>query len=774
MFDTMRMGASAAGAYEIERSLRFNASDSANLTRTSSGTSTTFTYSLWIKRSCNPSDYEYIFSMGNQGFSFHSTNDTFYLYDGSNLNESTAKFRDPSAWYHVVVQINSGVATSYINNAQVHNAVGSGFTLTTGSNETRIGSHASSNFYYNGYMTEIHLVDGSVVAPSSFGETNADTGQWIPKKYAGSHGTDGFYLNFSDNSNTTAGTLGADTSGNGNNFTPTNLGTVDSMVDTPSNNWCTLNPLNEDYASNGTFSEGNLKYDSTSANHRNTAGTIGMKSGKWYFEFCNPTLTDGSKSIWAGVVASDADLTAQRTTGMWHVGASSGRFLVRDGTATDFGSAIAADSVIQAAVDMDNSKLWIGINNTWYGSSSDDTDGNPSTGANPTDTIAAADIPDGYLYPSAGGYDLEIVFNAGQDSSFSGEKTAQGNTDGNGLGDFYYTPPTGFMALCTSNLPEPTILKGTDHFDTSLWAGNAGDQDITGLSFQPNMVWDKCRSTTHDWQRWDSVRGVEQALRQDGDPETEWDDGLVAFNSDGYSFGSNSRNNGSGHTYLGYAWKESASAGFDIVSYTGNGSARTISHSLGVAPEMIIIKCRSESQAWKVGHKHLSGNNWTYRLIFSDNSDQYDAADFNDTAPTSSVFSVGTDDTVNKDTATYIAYLFASVEGYSKIGSYEGNGDTDGPFLYCGFKPAWFMVKRIDADHNWHIIDSKRTTYNPTRYYIMANSNAQGLDSDGAVPFDFVSNGVKLRDDGNAANNSSGTYIYMAFAERPFKYANAR
>ena len=261
MFDTLtRMGASNPSGYKIERSLRFNAIDSANLTRTSSGTSTTFTYSASIKR-CKLSDYQYIFSMGNLGFSFHTTNNTFYLYDGSNLNESTAKFRDPSAWYHIVVQINSGVATSYVNGVLVHNAVGSGFTLTTGTNETRIGSQVGT-YYFDGYQAEINLVDGSVVAPSSFGETDAITGQWNPKKYTGSYGTNGFYLNFSDNSGTTATTLGKDSSGNSNNFTPNNFSVSagagnDSLEDTPTNNFCTLNPL--DKMGTVTVSEGNLK-----------------------------------------------------------------------------------------------------------------------------------------------------------------------------------------------------------------------------------------------------------------------------------------------------------------------------------------------------------------------------------------------------------------------------------------------------------------------------------------------------------------------------------
>ena len=211
-YDAIRVGASGAADFEIERSLRFNTGDTTNLTRTSSSASNTFTYSAWIKR-CTFTGYQYIFSMGGKGFSFHTTNNTFYLYDGNNLNESSAVFRDPSAWYHVVVQINSGVATSYINNQLVHNAVGSGFALSTNTDETRIGFYAPSYFYFDGYMAEVNLVDGSVLAPSSFAETDAVTGQWVPKDTSGlTFGTNGFRLKFADNSGTTATTLGKDSS----------------------------------------------------------------------------------------------------------------------------------------------------------------------------------------------------------------------------------------------------------------------------------------------------------------------------------------------------------------------------------------------------------------------------------------------------------------------------------------------------------------------------------------------------------------------------------
>ena len=765
MFNTLtRMGASAAGGYEIEKSLRFNSEDSATLTRTFGTPTNTdkYTWSGWLKRGKFHASAGHYTFLGNEGWAVvrFTADDFYWKENGILMLRSDRKCRDPSSWYHIVLLYDSSLDEStdraqiWINGVRETSLSSTSYpnqnqnSFINSARAQVLGAYRTNEWFFDGYLAEINFVDGQGLEPDNFGETDATTGQWIPKEYKGTYGNNGYYLNFSDNSNTTSGTLGADLSGNGNDWTPNNFSVAagagnDSFTDTPTNNFCTMNPLT---AQNTTVSNGALTI-APGGNNSGCYSTMQIPpSGKWYFE-----MTKNSGSPMIGYSAQPS------MPGNYEYSNEA------DGLITYFyGGRIECYHGGSSVLNVTDSPWDDDADGTVFGilwDRDNDTVKHRYDNGDEVSFNIPSSIQD---LPLAFGYSVTTTWPSG---SFTYNFGANG---------FTYTIPTGYSTLSTANLPTPTIKNGTDYFDTSLWAGNDGDTDITGLSFQPNMVWDKCRSTTHDWQRWDSVRGVEESLRQDGDPEATFDDGLVAFNSDGYSFGSNSRNNGSGHTYLGYAWKESASAGFDIVSYTGNGSARTISHSLGVAPEMIIIKCRSESQAWKVGHKHLSGNNWTYRLIFSDNSDQYDAADFNDTAPTSSVFSVGTDDTVNKDTATYIAYLFASVEGYSKIGSYEGNGDTDGPFLYCGFKPAWFMVKRIDADHNWHIIDSKRTTYNPTRYYIMANSNAQGLDSDGAVPFDFVSNGVKLRDDGNAANNSSGTYIYMAFAERPFKYANAR
>ena len=290
---------SALGGSVIERSLRFNNNDSANLTRTSSSTSNTFTYSAWIKR-CKFTGYQYIFSLGGaRGFAFH-TNNTFYLYDGSNLNESTAVFRDSSAWYHIVVQINSGTATSYINNALVHNAVGGGaFAFTTGTNETRIGFLSPSYYYFDGYMAEVNLVDGSVLAPSSFGYTDSQTGLWRPKRYEGTYGTNGFHLEFPQSA------LGKDTSGNGNDFLTNNFSVSagagnDSLEDAPTNNYSTLNPLfknSSSYESNGTIENGALGHSSVGSVTNAYANVTLPTVGQYYWEVRISSINSASLGI---------------------------------------------------------------------------------------------------------------------------------------------------------------------------------------------------------------------------------------------------------------------------------------------------------------------------------------------------------------------------------------------------------------------------------------------------------------------------------------------
>ena len=379
--------------------------------------------------------------------------------------------------------------------------------------------------------------------------------------------------------------------------------------------------------------------------------------------------------------------------------------------------------------------------------------------------------------------------------------TSVGNSDQNGLGDFRYAPPAGHLVLCTGNMATPSIALPTDHFNTILWTGDGvNPRTITGVGFESDLTWLKSRSQAYSNQLYDQERGVGNVLYSNTTAAQYADDAsghLSAWTSNGFTlYGSNHNNdlNGSGYTFVGWNWLASTtfdpatdgsittgsgrsndSAGFSIVGYTGNSaSSQTIGHGLSVAPELIIIKNRTDVVFWPAGTAF--GGGWTKYLNFDSVEAQQTGTYFNDTPPTASVFSVSTNNAVNGDTNELIAYCFHSVEGYSKIGSYEGNANADGTFIYTGFRPAFFMTKNIVAtNQGWITLDSVRSPFNSTNLSggKLDPSNT-AIESDNSIyAMDFVSNGVKLiGTDGGI--NAAQDYIYIAIAEFPFKYANAR
>jgi len=308
-----------------------------------------------------------------------------------------------------------------------------------------------------------------------------------------------------------------------------------------------------------------------------------------------------------------------------------------------------------------------------------------------------------------------------------------------------------------------TIDKPTDYFNTVLYTGNATSRSITGVGFQPDFVWNKTRSAGQNHFLYDSVRGAQKDIRSNQTGAEGTSDAVTAFNSDGFSVGSGNDGNENSQTYVNWNWKETATAGFDIVSYTGNGShPRTISHSLSAVPQMIIIKDRDQGTDWFVYHQGIDN---THCLLLNATNAKISTDVWNDTTPTSSVFSLGTGD-VNTNNIKYIAYCFAEKKGYSKFGSYTGNGNADGTFIYTGFKPAFVIIKQSSASGNqWNIYDNKRNTFNVMDKFLLANSD-QAEASYSVI--DFVSNGIKLRNTASNFNTSGSTYIYMCFAESPF------
>ena len=316
------------------------------------------------------------------------------------------------------------------------------------------------------------------------------------------------------------------------------------------------------------------------------------------------------------------------------------------------------------------------------------------------------------------------------------------------------------------------------YFQTKLYTGNGGTNAITfdgNSDLQPDWVWIKNRTLSGGYAHnlFDSVRGTNKKLvTNDTRAETSETNGLNSFNSDGFTLGEDSGTeevNRDGGVQVSWNWKKSADAGFDIVSYTGNATARTISHSLSAVPAWMIIKCRSESgHSWKVYHRSIGA---TKTLALQNNSTPDDDNNYHDdTEPTSSVFTIGSNGDVNDDGETFIAYLFAEKKGYSKFGKYSAVGNVDGNFIYLGFKPAFFLAKRItDGTESWIMFDNKRgNPFNGVHKSLKPNL-AEGESNQNPPSMDFLSNGVKFRNiDGTFSNTAGKEFIYMAFAEQPF------
>ena len=776
--------------YKVEESLRFRSSASASLSRTpaSATNRTTWTWSGWIKRGDVSTSEMTFFSAGTDNNNFtalawNNNNLFFQNYtSGTQVTAtSTAVFRDPSAWYHVVLAIDTTQATAadrakiYVNGVQQAGFSGSSLTLNqqfwinfTYRHTISARSLSSIDSFTDQYMSEINFVDGQALAPSSFGATDKD-GNWSPIAYTGTYGTNGFYVNFRDS--TSAATMGYDYSGNGNNWTLNGFNvstantTYDIMIDVPEDqsdgtannrgNYCTINPL-LDLQTQATYSEGNLKLTTSPSGGFSmrmlAKGTIQIPStGKWYFTMTgntnmNITNDTGNRDQYGTSISG----TNVRYT-------SAGTVLLNGDTYATVASFSATDEV-GMAIDMDASTVAIYKNGALQ------------------NTVFSAITSEFTYFPMMS-----------PDSS----STAAVGTFNFGQRPFAYEPPSGFKTLNTFNLPEPTIKQPNKHFDALLWTGDGNNgRNITGYGFSPEFLWIKKRSGSEDHKLNDIVRGVDKQLMSNRtEPEYTNTDQVRAFLSNGFTTDSSGSTNGSGATYVGWAWNAGGStvtntagsitsqvranptAGFSIVTYTGTGANATVGHGLGVAPSMVIVKSRiSAVNNWNIYNANLTSA--VYKLLFTDNAETSDATSWNSTAPTSSVFSLGTNTGTNANTETFVAYCFAQVAGYSAIGKYTGNGSSDGPFIYTGFRPRFLLIKNSSTTVDWVIEDTSRDPYNIVGTEIFPNlSNAE---SSGNADLDILSNGFKIRRNSTFANGSGNTIIYAAFAEAPFKYARSR
>jgi len=414
------------------------------------------------------------------------------------------------------------------------------------------------------------------------------------------------------------------------------------------------------------------------------------------------------------------------------------------------------------ALDADAGKGWVTVNGSDWADSSSGTSGDPTNGSNPTWTQTIGTPVQPLCGDTSGGSHTTIA------------------TANFGASAFAYTPPTGYNAWNSANLPDPAIADPSAYFQTTLYEGDGSTQSIDqagNSTFSPNLVWIKNRDATDAHALFDTVRGATEVLSSNSTAaEATNADTLTAFESDGFALGDDVIVNTNAESYVAWQWNEGATPGFDIVSYTGNATARTIAHNLGVVPEMMIVKNRADTDNWAVYHAANTAAPATDYLVLNANSATADDATvWNDTAPTSSVFSVGTSSLTNGNTEAMIAYVFAPVEGFSKFGSYIGNGSSSGPMFNLGFRPAWFLVKQRTGTESWYLFDDQRDPFNYVRRYVLANhSNAEVAGVQADISHDFLSNGIKIRTDNSFANANGATYVYAAFAKSPFKTANAR
>ena len=785
LFDTIRLGASGAGDdYEVERSLRFNASDSPNLSRTfgTNSSNTTKTLSFWVKRA-KLGAYQSIASATANGFiegriQFINTDELQFTDRDSSSGSTdvqkitTRKFRDTGAWYHIVLALDSTQSTAddrvklYINgvretsfSSSTNPASSYAFSFFNSNAGNFLGVNTGSSDYFGGYLAEINFCDGQFLDPSSFGETKATTGQWIPKDTSAlTFGTNGFRLKFADNSNTTATTLGKDSSGNSNNFTPSNFSVSagqgnDCLEDTPTNNFCTLNPLAKVTNGNVTLSNGNLDaaFGSVSG-----GGGIGssfvVRSGKWYWEItmtadsggaCHIGVLDQKLADYSGVQYYEPGLTAEsysyQTNGTKY----------NNNSNTSYGASYTTNDVIGVKLDLDNGTIEFLKNNS--------SQGTAFTGLTGGFTPAIGDGNSAQTH--------SIFANFGQQA-------------------FTYSIPSGFSALSSVNLPDPTILLPNKHFDTLLFAGtgNSG-RSVTGLEFQPDWFWGKSRSAAFQHILYDSVRGTGTSKSlsiNQTNPEghNSSHSNLTSFDSGGVTFGATSSTdilNYSGGNSVGWFWNAGGStttnndgsisaqvranttSGFSIVSYVGNGSnSQTVGHGLGVSPDLVILKDRDSNSVtgrWTTIHSYDTSKN----LEINTNSVAFGHQGFGSITALSSttftLFGSSNTNTVNESGDNYIAYVFSEVEGYSKFGKFKGNGNTDGRFVYTGFRPAWVLIKNTQSSKNWGVFDNKRVGYNGGTHLLQPSDTAA---EDTGQYIEFYSNGFKIITTALFVNNNYG------------------
>ena len=757
-----------ASLFNLDRSIRLRSSASARFTRTpaTAGNRKTWTWSAWVKRGALASDYGLFNNDGatNTDYFYIKFDASDRLYVGNfstNFVTTTAIYRDPSLFYHLVVTLDTTQATAtdrlkvYVNGVQVtsFNTDNRAAQIALNSDQgiNRVATHIVGNtgavHYFDGYIADMYLIDGQALDATSFGAYDGNF-YWTPKAYTGTYGTNGFHLEFEDNSAATAAAIGKDTSGNGNNWTPSGISvtagnTYDSMTDVPTQtsttvaNFAVINPLTTIAFP---VTNGNLSIGASTTANRCSKSSIAVSSGKWYWELRASAMSASGQIV--GVCSADAIFNGGTVSTGFEVGYYSinGNKYI-NGTASAYGSSWGTPQTIGVALDIDGGTV------TFY-----------------RDNVSQGAIP----------------IQGGQTwvANWTGQNTGDSVNFTFGQRPFDFTPPAGFKVLNSFNIAE-----------------------VLGDVETPDFVWIKSRSASGDHALFNSVVGTGKYFRSSSASAEVTDvNSLIQFNKNGFLLGNSSIVNASATTFVASVWKAgnttvtntagsissqvraSTTSGISIVTWTGTGSNNpTIGHGLGKVPALIIAKNRdtsaTDNNAW-VYHQNI-GTNY-YILLTSPNLRATGALNgYIGTSPSDQTFTITAGSTssnnLNEINDRFEAICFSEIDGFSKFGSYLSNNDTNGPFVYTGFRPRWLMVKRAIAASGtggWFMYDAERNTYNVMDKYIFAEGTAG--DNTLAV-FDFTSNGFKIRSNNVHVNTTVGdTYIYMAFAENPFKYALAR
>ena len=734
----------------------------------SGGSTSEWTISFWFKDAGGILGSDTILgNTDNVIVYFNSSNSyrmTFFMGNSSSQWVMNRLPKDDGMWHHVVLNYDSARSSSDLMRVWFDGVQDSWYSTQvvsahfTGDGTLSLGARGDGSSPYSGYLAEIHMCDGNAYAASEFGTFDAN-GIWIPQTPSVTYGTTGFHVNFSDNTSTT--TLGEDQAGS-NDFTYNNGETTDQVSDSPTNNFMTMSPTDTQQTGGSlSLSEGNLRVNHDTDGHWNRMnGSFPFTNGKWYYEFQIKTVPTGTTTNWGvGFREFEHSLYYSMNDGFedsgdysYSLDASTAKIVAdqdrSDGSTSGITAAVADDYINIAIEKTDgNIKAWFGINGTWFNS------GNPATGANPAvdnESYAKSLIPTVAFYAYPASTNGNGIFNFGQ-------KT------------FNNTIPSGFTGISENNI-------------------TVDDQNLES----PDLVWIKSRGAARHHGIWDSVRGAGKLLQSSStDLETDRPYGVTSFNKNGFTLGPEDPSwhyNEAGIDEVAWCWKAGTSvsgstsglgtsqsytgsvstiSGFGIIGYEGNNTAgHEIPHHLDSAPEVVIVKRRTGGDNWAVttpdvNRLYLNGSNDAASI-------NYNWADQDGSAVTLN----GSDAFMNASSNTYVMYCFHSVDGYSKFGSYTGNNSSDGPFVYTGFKPAFVMLKKSSGTGDWNIRDTARSPFNvvgQALYPNLAFSEYSGTET----YIDILSNGFKLRGNWNSSN-ASGTYIYMAFAENPFKYSNAR